>query len=64
MQANIFKRSAITLAVIGAFAAGTVIADRAATIKPAGAATQSAAGCRPDQRDARGTKSCRPRHAR
>ena len=42
MQANIFKRSAITLAVVGAFAAGTVIADRAATIKPAGAATQSA----------------------
>src|SRR4029450_6357522 len=42
MQANTFKRSAVTLAVVGAFAAGTVIADRAATIKPAGAATQSA----------------------
>src|SRR4029453_3216947 len=42
MQANTFKRSAVTLAVVGAFAAGTVIADRAATIKSAGAATQSA----------------------
>jgi len=42
MQLNTFKRSAIALAVVGAFAAGTVIADRAATIGPAGAATQSA----------------------
>ncbi len=43
MQANTFKRSAIALAIVGAFAAGTVIADRAATIKPAGAASQPAA---------------------
>ena len=43
MQVNTFKRSAIALAVVGAFAAGTVIADRTATIKPAGAATAPAA---------------------
>jgi len=42
MQVNTFKRSAIALAVVGAFAAGTVIADRTATIKPAGAATAPA----------------------
>jgi serine protease Do len=40
MQANTFKRSAVALAVVGAFAAGTMIADRTVTIKPAGAATQ------------------------
>ena len=38
MQASTFKRSAVALAVVGAFAAGTVIAERSATIKPAGAA--------------------------
>ncbi|HYR01405.1 MAG TPA: trypsin-like peptidase domain-containing protein, partial [Casimicrobiaceae bacterium] len=43
MQASTFKRSAVTLAVVGAFAAGTVIADRAATIKPAGAAAPTVA---------------------
>jgi serine protease Do len=43
MQVNTFKRSAIALAVVGAFAAGTVIADRTATIKPAGAANAPAA---------------------
>ena len=43
MQVNTFKRSALALAVVGAFAAGTVIADRTATIKPAGAATAPAA---------------------
>jgi serine protease Do len=43
MQVNTFKRSAVALAVVGAFAAGTVIADRTATIKPAGAAPQPAA---------------------
>jgi serine protease Do len=42
MQANTLKRTAVALAIAGAFAAGTVIADRAATIKPAGAATQAA----------------------
>jgi serine protease Do len=39
MQVNTFKRSAVALAVVGAFAAGAVIADRTGTIKPAGAAT-------------------------
>jgi serine protease Do len=43
MQVSTFKRSAVALAVVGAFAAGTVIADRTATIKPAGAAPQPAA---------------------
>jgi serine protease Do len=43
MQASTFKRSAVALAVVGAFAAGTVIADRAATIKPAGAAAPTVA---------------------
>ena len=43
MQVNTFKRSAVALAVVGAFAVGTVIADRTATIKPAGAATAPAA---------------------
>ena len=38
MQASTFKRSAVALAIVGAFAAGTVIAERAVTIKPAGAA--------------------------
>ena len=32
MQANTFKRSAVALAVVGAFAAGAVIAERAGTI--------------------------------
>ena len=41
MQANTFKRSAVALAVVGAFAAGTVIAERANMIKPVGAATQT-----------------------
>ena len=39
MQSSTFKRSAVALAIVGAFAAGSVIAERAATIKPAGAAT-------------------------
>ena len=43
MQASTFKRSLVALAVAGAFAAGAVTAERAATIKPAGAATQPAA---------------------
>ena len=43
MQVNTFKRSAVALAVVGAFAVGTVIADRTATIQPAGAATAPAA---------------------
>jgi len=38
MQASTFKRSAVALAVVGAFAAGTLIAGRVATIAPAGAA--------------------------
>jgi serine protease Do len=38
MQSSTFKRSAVALAVVGAFAAGSVIAERAATIKSAGAA--------------------------
>ena len=38
MQSSTFKRSAVALAVVGAFAAGSVIAERAATIKTAGAA--------------------------
>ena len=42
MQANTFKRSAVAVAVVGAFAAGTVIADRATTIKHAAAATAPA----------------------
>ncbi len=37
MQASTFKRSAVALAVVGAFAGGTLIAGRVATIAPAGA---------------------------
>ncbi len=43
MQANTLKRSVVALAVAGAFAAGAVTAERAATIKPAGAAAQPVA---------------------
>ncbi len=43
MQASTFKRSAVALAVVGAFTAGTVIADRAATVKSAGAAAPTVA---------------------
>ncbi len=43
MQANTFKRSLVAAAVVGAFAVGAVTAERAATIKPAGAAAQPAA---------------------
>ena len=42
MQSSTFKRSAVALAVVGAFAAGSVIAERAATIKTAGAAAPTA----------------------
>jgi serine protease Do len=42
MQANTLKRSVVGLAIVGAFVAGTVIENRAATIKPAGAATPPA----------------------
>src|SRR4029077_19745934 len=38
MQSSTFKRSAIALAVVGAFAAGSVRGERPATIKTAGAA--------------------------
>jgi len=50
MQASTFKRTAVALAVVGAFAAGTVIAERAATIRPAGAAapTVAAVAATPD----------------
>src|SRR5262245_15163415 len=43
MQSSTFKRSAVALAVVGAFAAGSVIAERAATIKTSGAAAPTAA---------------------
>jgi len=43
MQANTFKRSLVAMAVVGAFAVGAVTAERAAMVKPAGAATQPAA---------------------
>src|SRR5215831_13895214 len=43
MQSSTFKRSAVALAVVGAFAAGSVIAERATTIKTAGAASPAAA---------------------
>jgi len=42
MQVNTFKRSLVALAIVGAFGVGAVTAERAATIKPAGAATQPA----------------------
>jgi serine protease Do len=47
MQASTFKRSAVALAVVGAFAAGTVVAERAASIKPAGAAAPTIATAAP-----------------
>jgi serine protease Do len=43
MQAYRFKRSLIAVAVVGAFAVGAVTAERAATIRSAGAAAQPAA---------------------
>jgi len=43
MQSSTFKRTAVALAVVGAFAAGSVIAERATTIKTAGAAAPVAA---------------------
>ena len=43
MQANTFKRSLVAIAVAGAFAVGAVTAERAVTIKPAGASTQPVA---------------------
>ena len=43
MQANTFKRSLVAMAVVGAFAVGAVTAERAAMVRPAGAATQPAA---------------------
>ncbi len=42
MQANTFKRSLIATAIVTAFGAGTVIAERATSIKPAAAAVQPA----------------------
>ncbi len=42
MQSNTFKRSLVAIAVVAAFATGTVVADRAATIAPVGAAPQQA----------------------
>ena len=41
MQANIFKRSLVALAIVTAFASGTLIADRAISVKSADAATQA-----------------------
>jgi len=41
MPSNTFKRSAVALAIVGAFAAGTVIAEHANMIKSVGAATQT-----------------------
>jgi serine protease Do len=43
MATNTFKRSLVAAAIVAAFATGTVIADRAATVSPAGAAPQPAA---------------------
>jgi serine protease Do len=42
MQSSTFKRSLIAVAVVSAFAVGAVTAERAVTIKSAGAATQAA----------------------
>ncbi len=43
MQASTFKRSLVAMAVVGAFVVGAVTAERAVTIKSAGAAMQPAA---------------------
>ena len=43
MQSSTFKRSLIAVAVVSAFAVGAVTAERAVTIKSAGAAVQAAA---------------------
>lgn len=43
MQANTFKRSLVAIAVVGAFAVGAVTAERAVTIRSAGASTQPVA---------------------
>jgi serine protease Do len=43
MEAFKFRRSLIAMAVVGAFAVGAVTAERATTIRPAGAAVQPAA---------------------
>jgi serine protease Do len=40
MQVNTFKRTLVALAIVGAFGAGTLIAEHATTIPHAGAATQ------------------------
>jgi serine protease Do len=42
MQSTTFKRSLVAVAIVAAFATGSIVAERAATIRPAGAASAPA----------------------